>query len=377
MKRIGLLLILLLATTGVIIKIGQQNKTQINTTVNSQNAMLEQNMFTVFVTSGDVYYGNDGNTFTKITEDNMDLPNLTYIQTKEGEAEVLLANNSIITLDSNTTIRVDSTAQQTTIKQLYGNTWHRVQDVAIIGDYNVETDNALAGVRGTIFGVNVSKETGNTSVYVVEHTVEVTKGEKNMDGTWNIFDKTYVNENYQVDVDKNKKEDLSVRDTDSALRESSWYLTNIDKDKFLRGNENEFREMLKNMKQQRKEQQQERQAEQKQNKAGNNNAEGNKVKNKENGNNNNEGYSGDSSGDAGDSKKKGNGNSSQSNNSNKESNETSGSVNGVADKSANNTNNSNSNKNKEKEKSNNASETAEEAKNSNASKTSQDKNKTT
>lgn len=245
MKRIGLLLILLAFTIGAVVRFGQQNKTTENSEIINNGEIASQDMFTVIVASGDVYHGKDGNSYTKINGEEAELPNLTYVQTKEGEAEIILANNSVITLDTNTTIRVDSTSKRTTIKQLYGNTWHRVQDIAKIGEYEVETDNTLAGVRGTIFGVNVDQNTKETSVFVVEHSVEVTKGEKQADNSWKVYNKKLVQEEKEVFVSNNKDEKLALNNTRSELVRSNWYQENRQKDEELRGKENTFVEIIK------------------------------------------------------------------------------------------------------------------------------------
>lgn len=184
----------------------------------------ENQNFTLIVTSGDVLYG-DGEIFTRVETEEIELPNKTFVKTDEGTADIILPNNSVITMDSFTSIQLVFTDERTTLKQLYGNTWNRIKDLASMGEYRVETDNTIAAVRGTVFSVNVDKAK-NTEVHVVESLVEVTKGVKKPDQTWEVIEKELIEQGRFAKVETPRDAKMLKNEIPEAMKVSNWYTGN-------------------------------------------------------------------------------------------------------------------------------------------------------
>lgn len=182
-------------------------------------------LFTVVVESGDVYYQQPKSVdFVRIAENEVNLPNKSIIKSDDGIAHIILPDNSVISLDKFTTIEVNIQAEATNIKQLYGNTWHRIKELSKLGEYTVETDNTIAAVRGTEFGVNVT-ENLETSVYVVESIVDVSKYEdKNTHKE--ILDTQRVTANKMVRINPNDNSKLEVTDIPDVFKKTIWFTKN-------------------------------------------------------------------------------------------------------------------------------------------------------
>lgn len=113
-------------------------------------------------------------------DDQVEIPVGSSIRTtSEGEATIIFADNSILSMDVSTEIRLDEIptleSQNTSVFQLLGNTWHRVQSVSNGGSYEVETESLIAAVRGTSFGVELEGEGDEelNQVIVSESNVDV------------------------------------------------------------------------------------------------------------------------------------------------------------------------------------------------------------
>jgi hypothetical protein len=94
-------------------------------------------------------------------EEEQDLSQGNWIRTGvASEAVVILADNSVISVDSDTEFELvdipDSRDGSTSIKQYVGNLWHRVGGLAGKDTYEVETLNSIAAVRGTIFSSGIN-----------------------------------------------------------------------------------------------------------------------------------------------------------------------------------------------------------------------------
>jgi hypothetical protein len=124
---------------------------------------------------GEVEYKvKDTGNYIGFTGDEISIPTGSTVKTKLNSlAHILMPDNSLISLDKDTELKVDITDAGNKFNQLVGSTWHRVEKVAS-GSYQVNTPNALATVRGTIFGVELSAIPDElTGVYVVESKVDV------------------------------------------------------------------------------------------------------------------------------------------------------------------------------------------------------------
>ena len=128
----------------------------------------------LIVESGEVYYSNDNIEYIMVTEGEVALNSGAYIKTNIGKAHVLLPNNSVITIDENTNIKLTYNPSVIDVLQMIGNTWHRVRNLGGVG-YKVTTPNAIAAVRGTEFNVMVTKvdDQIQTEVIVTEHQVDL------------------------------------------------------------------------------------------------------------------------------------------------------------------------------------------------------------
>jgi hypothetical protein len=131
--------------------------------------------FVLIKEKGEVEYKvKDNGNYIGFTGDEISIPTGSTVKTKlDALAHILMPDNSLISLDKDTELKVDITDAGNKFNQLVGSTWHRVEKVAS-GSYQVNTPNALATVRGTIFGVELSAIPDElTGVYVVESKVDV------------------------------------------------------------------------------------------------------------------------------------------------------------------------------------------------------------
>lgn len=98
------------------------------------------------------------------------------VETLAGsQATITFYNSSIVRLSEATTLELSELTESRTVKlkQTAGETWTRVLKITGIGEYKIETPNAVATVRGTGFKVLV--EESKTEVAVGEGTVHVAK----------------------------------------------------------------------------------------------------------------------------------------------------------------------------------------------------------
>ena len=124
--------------------------------------------------NGDVFYKQLPGDYQKVTTDEMSLPNKSHVKTLEGQAHLILPDNSLVSLDKNTELQVEIQDNSTYITQLLGNTWHRIEHITKGKAYQVETPNTVAAVRGTTFAVEISRGAlAETKVLAIENTIEV------------------------------------------------------------------------------------------------------------------------------------------------------------------------------------------------------------
>lgn len=173
------------------------------------------NNFVLIKDSGIVSYKTDGS-YIQMKEPQITLSDKTFVKTAAGSAHILLPDNSLVSLDSDTEIQVNLSDKGVDIKQMAGNTWNRVEKLVKDSSYTVHTPSLLAGVRGTIFGVSISDTT--EQVFVVKDTVAVSAGANNKDVTA---------DNMAELTDGN----LAVSATPTDITQSDWYLNNVELDK--------------------------------------------------------------------------------------------------------------------------------------------------
>jgi hypothetical protein len=131
--------------------------------------------FTLIKESGEVFFKEGTNSYTQLDADEKDLSSESFVKVGTGAAHVLLANNSLISLDNNSEIQIKTDSTGTNINQLAGSTWNRVKKLTSGESYKVQTPSALATVRGTKFGVELNKKNPRdlSGFYTVEGTVNV------------------------------------------------------------------------------------------------------------------------------------------------------------------------------------------------------------
>ncbi len=133
--------------------------------------------FSLFRERGEVYYALPGASELMLSDatPSIDIVSGTKVRTVEGSAYVLFPDNSMMSIDANTTVVVEYTKNKVSIIQTLGNTYHRVKTLESGQEYEVRTPGTLAAVRGTSFAVLFDKNTKNSKVKVTKGTVDVKK----------------------------------------------------------------------------------------------------------------------------------------------------------------------------------------------------------
>jgi len=174
---------------------------------------------------GTVQIKHEGGIWTS-AETGMFLFQSDAIRTGEDTyASVILFGNSIIRLDNNTEILLKEIIQQAettniTIEQETGRTWNAIKKISGIDNYEVQTPNTVASVRGTTFNVDLTTS-GSTNISVVNGTVNISRFEN---GT--IGDTIVVNGNESVLIESESNETLK---TDLLIKDE-WILRNLGED---------------------------------------------------------------------------------------------------------------------------------------------------
>jgi hypothetical protein len=119
--------------------------------------------------------------FVTLSADSIVIPNLTIIKTTSGKGSVLLPDNSMISIASNTELSINYTENAVSIFQSLGSTYHRVESLVTGKTYQVQTPGTLAAVRGTKFAVTYDKKKSLTKVAVTESKVAVSRIPKGFD----------------------------------------------------------------------------------------------------------------------------------------------------------------------------------------------------
>lgn len=104
-------------------------------------------------------------------KDEMELKKGDTVKVLSGDVVVVFYESDVMRLDNGAEVVIDNLNENDIfVKQNSGNTWNRVLGLTGVKQYNVETPNGVATVRGTGFGVFVSKD--ESSVIVDEGEVE-------------------------------------------------------------------------------------------------------------------------------------------------------------------------------------------------------------
>jgi hypothetical protein len=189
----------------------------------------------LYVESGDVSYRNtEQGAFMKATSSPIAIANDSFVYTGKGKATILFPNNSNVSLDEYTELRVHYDSQKTTIFQTLGTTYHRVEALVTGATYEVETPGTVASVRGTRFAVKFDKTTKVTKVAVTEHKVLVSKFEDvtaNGTTTRKTLASAEVSEGSTAKVEvKTSTSSIDIVSTDKEADMKTWVEENKTRD---------------------------------------------------------------------------------------------------------------------------------------------------
>ncbi|MCA9385370.1 FecR domain-containing protein [Candidatus Dojkabacteria bacterium] len=176
--------------------------------------------------SGEVFYKNASDIeFSQLVEGSIEISPQSEVKVGEGSAYVLFSDNSVMSIDAQTEIEIDYKYNDVSIKQVVGNTWHRILNLNESEvNYKVETPTTIAAVRGTKFGV-YSDRSGATNIYVKEGEVAVAENtDKEVEVTEKLLreGKMILVREVNADVLFDSAVDISVK-----IESSNWFKKNV------------------------------------------------------------------------------------------------------------------------------------------------------
>lgn len=201
MKKIGIAVlgVAVAAALFFVFSLKQPETTQI-----VQNEPVSDEIITLYREFGDVFYTNPGSTETKLSSEvtSARVFSGSEVRTQEGSAYILFPDNSMMSIDKNTTLVIEYSKEKVSILQTLGNTYHRVKTLESGQQYEVRTPGTLAAVRGTKFAVYLDGKTKKAKVKVTESKVNVKKldSTKPLKEAPVVLEEIDVPEGGQVDV---------------------------------------------------------------------------------------------------------------------------------------------------------------------------------
>jgi hypothetical protein len=143
---------------------------------NKKTPIASGSSINLYKDSGVVYYKKTTSSEYQILSGlSVELTDGAFVKTEAGRAHVIFPDNSLLSIDENTTIQISYSPTKTSIFQTIGNTYHRVNKLQGNSEYEVKTPGTLAAVRGTKFAVSYFPETKTSKVAVTESRVAVSK----------------------------------------------------------------------------------------------------------------------------------------------------------------------------------------------------------
>lgn len=132
--------------------------------------------YTLTATAPDVSVKNNGEADFHIVTGSVAVIAGAEIKTgPTGQATLIYPNSTVTTIDYSSDVKVavlDQDGNHSRLELIVGGMWSKVKNILGSGDYyEVETDNVVASVRGTIFATEYRNKT--TEVYGIEHKVKV------------------------------------------------------------------------------------------------------------------------------------------------------------------------------------------------------------
>ncbi len=160
------------------------------------------------IDSGEAMYKSGGD--WQKASSGMTLKQGDGVKTLESSSAKIIFSDSVMRLDSGTEISINNLqADRVSLSQAAGRTWTRLLKISGIKQYDIETKDALATVRGTGFSVESGEA---TEIKVVEGNVAVNSGKE---------EKT-VGADEELDVKKDET-GLSTK----ALEKDDWVAGNV------------------------------------------------------------------------------------------------------------------------------------------------------
>lgn len=219
MKIIIGIVVAIVVVTGAII--GLRHKNEIAPSL-SPKAKIDTD-FVVVPLDSDVLKKEELDTdFVKIEQQANFREGSSLKTTSTGRASLLYPDGGVTKLGRNSYVvlaTLQDKGKKSKIKIFGGGIWSKVENILDDESYEVESENMVASVRGTIFGIEISSET--TSIYTFEHTIRITP--KNKDGK--------LLENLALDVNSGEKVIITDRDILKNKKASKQKITIQDLEK--------------------------------------------------------------------------------------------------------------------------------------------------
>ena len=186
--------------------------------------------YVLYKESGTVYYKQEGQEYQTLNDEEVELNGVTYIKTESDSiAHVLFPNNSLMSVDENSEVKVEYTPQDTTVFQLLGKTYHRVKRLLQDQSYIVVTKSAVAAVRGTKFGVILGDD-NTATILVTESEVDV-NSILHKNGINKIVTGGKVTEGKMVVLPNNLEDESAVTfipvDIPKEIKQTKWFRNNV------------------------------------------------------------------------------------------------------------------------------------------------------
>jgi len=201
------------------------NLNQSSSTPNSN--LVQDVQFELYKETGQVSFkAENQDNFETLEADQTTLKNKSFVKTgADTLAHIIFSDNSMISLDKNTEVQVVFEAKNRNILQSTGNSWHRLRKITEGGNYQVETSNTLATVRGTIFGLKIEPNL-DSGVYVLENQVQVDQTALE-NGKKVVKNTQLVAENKHLNVPNfDEANEIILTDISDAKKNTDWFERN-------------------------------------------------------------------------------------------------------------------------------------------------------
>lgn len=181
--------------------------------------------FILFYEFGSVFYKEPGeDNYTRFADQEIRLRAGTHIKTEDGSyARMFLPDNSIVSIDQNSEIKVEVSEKEYYIRQIEGNAWYRIVEPNQNRDFEVKTENSNISATSGIFGVN-KIEDSVTRVFVEDNLVEVSLINVSENNNQTVT-KELIEASQAFEISTERKDILEIEVLDE-LRSSFWFERN-------------------------------------------------------------------------------------------------------------------------------------------------------